>query len=88
MIARYGQLECGKNYKGTMQENCVLCNCIDDENHRLNHCSRWKNTNLYETIEKVDFAGIFSDDLTNIRHVTEKIGNVWNTRTGHGSMHT
>ena len=33
IIARYGMLECGKNYKGTLPESCVSCNTTDDKNH-------------------------------------------------------
>ena len=40
IMARYGVLECGKNYKGTMRETCDSCNSIDDENHRINFCSK------------------------------------------------
>ena len=36
MMARYGMLQCGKNYGGSMQSICSDCNCLDDENHRLN----------------------------------------------------
>ena len=40
MIARYGLLECGRNYKGTINEICDQCCTKDDENHRLNHCPK------------------------------------------------
>ena len=36
MIARYGMLKCGKNFKGTISKMCSTCNCPDDEEHRLN----------------------------------------------------
>ena len=88
VMARYGVLECGKNYKGTMRETCDVCICIDDENHRINSCTKWKHNNLYESAEKVDFNEVYSDELVNIRHVTDKIEKVWNTRTAYGSMHT
>ena len=38
VIARYGMLQCGKNYKGTMNEICNECDILDDEDHRLNCC--------------------------------------------------
>ena len=83
MMARYGVLECGKNYKGTMREICDTCNCIDDENHRLNYCIKWRNMNLYESTEK-----LYSDSLVDIRHITDMIEKVWNTHTANGSMRT
>ena len=56
MIARFGLLECGKNFKGTQSEMCTECNCVDDENHRLNHCIKQRNINLYDQTEKVDYT--------------------------------
>ena len=37
ILARNGMLQCGKNFKGTMNE---ICSVIDDEEHRLNTCSK------------------------------------------------
>ena len=28
-MARYGLLECSKNFKGTLNKNCDICDCID-----------------------------------------------------------
>ena len=42
ITARYGMLECGKNFGGTIAGSCSECNAYDDENHRLNYCKRWK----------------------------------------------
>ena len=36
VIARFGMLECGHNFKGTLKETCDQCHCLDDETHRLN----------------------------------------------------
>ena len=33
IIARFGMLECGKNFKGTMNEICLNCNTRDTEEH-------------------------------------------------------
>ena len=87
-MARYGVLECGKNYKGTMRETCDTCNCIDDENHRLNHCIKWKSVNLHESKEKLDFTQLYSNLLVDIRNVTNVIEKAWNTHTANGSMRT
>ena len=46
MIARYGLLECGSNYKGTISESCDTCNCPDNEDHCLNYCIKFKGTNM------------------------------------------
>ena len=79
-------LQCGKNYKGTMNELCNQCNSTDDENHRLNHCIKWRNINYFVATEKVDFDLIFSPDIEVLRHLKKKISRVWNTRNAHGTM--
>ena len=51
MIARYRMLECGQNLKGSMKETCTACGEIDNEDHRLNYCKKYKDVNLYDDIE-------------------------------------
>ena len=34
LIARFGMLECGKNFKGSVKEMCPKCNEYDDEYHQ------------------------------------------------------
>ena len=36
MMARYGMLQCGKNFKGTLQPICNQCSITDNKQHRLN----------------------------------------------------
>ena len=43
IIARFGMLECGANFKGTMNHKCVTCDAVDNEEHRLNHCLKLKD---------------------------------------------
>ena len=35
-----------------MSEICGTCNVVDDENHRLNFCSRFRELNLFDNAEK------------------------------------
>ena len=86
IIARYGMLQCGKNFGGTMNRICNECETIDDENHRLNHCIKWKNSNFYDKSEKIDYDLIFSDKIEDLRRVIQSIEKVWNTRNAHGTM--
>ena len=86
ILSRFHMLECGKNYKGTLPESCPMCNVSDDEHHRLNHCVRYRSTNLYECAEKLDFDNIYKSDFTFVRKMIDVIGKVWNMRTGQGSM--
>ena len=79
-------LECGKNFKGTMREMCNSCNVIDDENHRLNYCEKFKNVNLFDTQPKVAFSDVFSTDMIIVRAIMKHIEKVWNVTTAHGNM--
>ena len=88
IIARYGMLECGTNFKGTMRESCSICNVLDDESHRLNFCKKYRTINFYECDEKVDFNEIYSTDQLILRKLLPKIEKVWNTRNANGSMNT
>ena len=86
MITRFGMLECGKNFRGSLEQLCNECDTIDDENHRLNSCIRWKNLNLYGSIEKVDVKTIFSENVNDLRTIISIIETVWNTKNAHGTM--
>ena len=86
LIARFGMLECGKNFKGSLREVCSTCKVLDDENHRLNYCVTYKNLNLYDAQHKVAFTDIFSTDISVIRIVMKEIEKVWNVKNAHGCM--
>ena len=86
IMARYGMLECGKNYGNSIDKNCNTCNCLDDENHRLNMCVRWKRCNLYENSTKVDFNKINSNEICVLKEIIPVLEKVWNTKHGHGTM--
>ena len=86
ITARFGMLECGKNFKGTMRETCNTCNVIDDEHHRLNHCINYQNVNLFHSQDKANFSDVFSSDMNTVKSIIKHIKQVWNVTTAHGSM--
>ena len=86
MIARYGMLACGKNFKGSESELCPTCNKKDDENHRLNNCIRWRTTNLYDADMSIDFNNIYSKDISVLKVIIPYIQKVWNVKNGNGNM--
>ena len=86
ILARYGMLECGKNYRGSLPLTCAECDEGDDENHRMNYCTRWKKLNLHDENEKIDFQDIHSHDQEKIMRVVLRIKDVWNVRTANGTM--
>ena len=73
MIARHGMLECGQNFKGTITEICDQCPILDNENHRLNFCSKWKHINFHDNNVKVNYDDIFSIDVKVLREVIPNI---------------
>ena len=86
ILSRFHMLECGKNFKGTLPEICPACNVIDDEQHRLNSCTRFRTINLCDCAEKLDFNDVYQSDITVIKKMIDSIGKVWNMKLGHGSM--
>ena len=86
IIARFMMLECGVNFKNRTSELCPMCKVRDNEDHRLNHCIRFRENNYHDHDEKVNFDDIFSTDTNILKNVIAKIEKVWNTRNAHGSM--
>ena len=86
-MARYGMLECGKNFKGTLSEVCDKCGILDDENHRLNFFPKYKPNNNFDCSENTDFNLIYSESITKLRQVIPNIMKVWNIKNGNGTMH-
>ena len=86
MIARYGMLESGTNYKGSFKLYCDTCRTIDDENHRLNSCTKWTGKNLAESNNNVDCNDIRSPNLQTIQNLLPYIEQLWNTKNAHGTI--
>ena len=68
-----------------MHEMCERCNCIDNENHRINNCKNFEVS--IESHPTVNFDDIYSNDLTVIRNVINAIVKIWNTSNAHGTVH-
>ena len=86
LLARFRMLECGKNFKGSLNEVCRVCNADDNENHRLNHCKKYKSTNFHSSTNQVPFETVFSDDVTTLKKIVPFVCQVWNTRNANGTM--
>ena len=79
-------LECGKNFKGSLREVCQVCNVLDNENHRLNYCSKFRHINRCDSDEKIPFESIYSTDVATVKQTIEVIEKTWNTKNAHGTM--
>ena len=86
IVARFGMLECGVNFRGTTSYRCTNCNTDDSEEHRLNHCIKYRENNCYDMAEKNPFKLIYSNDPDVLRVILKKIDKVWNVTMGQGSM--
>ena len=78
IMGRLGMLQCAKNYAtqhGTKQ--CKDCGVLDDENHRVNFCIKYRSVNYCEKTEKIEFDDIYSDDNNKIMNVVKAILSVW-----------
>ena len=79
-------LECGKNFKWTMEDNCPECKVSDNEDHRLNRCKMWNRRTNTNTSDEVNFHNIYSNDTETLKKITGEIENVWEIRYGNGRM--
>ena len=86
ILARHGMLECGKNFKGTLSLNCNSCNVVDDENHRLNDCNRWRDTNNASSSLKCNFRDIYSTSETELNDVINNLEKIWEFKYANGRM--
>merc|ERR1712087_617429 len=85
ILARNGMLECGKNFKGTVSEICPECNIVDNEEHRLNHCFKWREINNLDGT-KVEFTDIYSNDCHILDQIVTSIERVWELKYANGRM--
>ena len=87
IMAMCGMLDCGKNFKfkygGT---GCNLCKAVDDENHRINDCLKFKGLNLYGSDVKYDFQTIYSKDEESVIRTIDVVMSMWNLENGRNEM--
>ena len=86
IIARYRMLECGVNFKNSLNVICPTCKKTDNEDHRINYCIRYKTFNYHDSKEKVNFDEVYSTDIDVLKCIIKKIEKVWNTRNAHGTI--
>ena len=82
-MSMYGMLDCGKNFKtGYKGEICRACNTLDDENHRINYCEKYKDINLYSSTLKIDFDLIHTGNEEVSNRILEVVCDIWNLQNG------
>ena len=87
LMSMCGMLECSKNFKGgNAGGDCRVCGVVDDENHRINQCSRFKDCNLYQSPVKYDFHTIYSEDEDAVVRTIDVVMHIWNLENGKNEM--
>ena len=81
IITCFGMLECGSNFKGTINTVCRTCNMTDNESHRLNECPTYQTTDSPALIANIIFNDIYSSDKGKLTDILKAIGQIWNTKT-------
>ena len=89
IMGRYGMLQCAANFSnGYARKECRNCGALDDENHRINHCSVWSKINLSTVDRNVEYQDIYSDDRKKSLKVVEKIMEMWDLGNDINAMKT
>ena len=87
IMGRYGMLKCRANFSSSFKDkNCPSCKMIDDENHRINQCSLFRKSNLYDSENKIQYDWIYSDDLNDVLKVVKIILKMWDLGCGKNEM--
>jgi len=87
IMGRYGMLQCAANFeKSYGGKNCKECGVLDDENHRINDCKTFKDINLYNEDNKIDYNLIYSENSEQCLKVVEYILILWDLGNGRNTM--
>ena len=87
MMGMTGMLDCAGNYEHKYRTKlCNTCKVLDDESHRINNCSRFKESNLYSSQVKFDFDHIYSEDDEKLDRAAQVIMELWDIVNGRNSM--
>ena len=87
IMGRYGMLDCRANYSmGYGSRECGRCMVMDDVDHRVNWCSEYKHTNLYESRTKIDIDMLHCDDVEVIKPIIVTVLSMWDLEHGKNIM--
>ena len=87
LMSMFGMLDCAKNFKnGYNGHLCNNCGVMDDENHRINFCTKYRGINLCDSLVKFDFRCIYSKNQESIERAIDVVDNLWNLTNGRNEM--
>ena len=88
VMGRYGMLNCKANFSmGNGGNLCRECNVVDNESHRINNCVLYRDLNLFDSDERLDFDLIYSDG-EGMRNMLKVILSMWDLEHGKNAMRT
>ena len=74
----YGMLQCTANFSnGYEGKNYKNCDAIDIESHRIDVCPLWRDINLCNVQESLDYSLIHSEAEIEITKIIEMIISMW-----------
>ena len=80
-------LKCANNLSnGQGTRMCEICGIPDNESHRINYCKKWHQTNLYESIDKIDFNDIYCNDTEKCLAIVKIVLTLWDLENGKNEM--
>ena len=83
VMARYGMLDCGTNYRMKYgQTKCKECKMEDDEQHRINDCTKYRDINNCDNPVKFHFGGVYANDRDTVNQSAEGILKIWDLENG------
>ena len=87
IMSEFHMLDCANNYKmGYRGLNCNICKVLDDENHRINHCLKYQETNLFKSPVKIDFSCINSKNEETVERILYVVSQIWDLKNDKNVM--
>ena len=87
IMGRYGMLKCANNFSnGHGTKLCDICMEVDNEDHRINVCTKWEGVNLVNKSRRICFDDIYLNDNDRCLAVVETILSLWDLENGKNEM--
>ena len=87
IMAKYGMLDCGKNFKMLYKTSqCDICDTLDDEQHRIFICPKWSGNTVLTPNNNCEFSDIVSQNLQRVKQVIKIVLEKWDLTNGKNIM--
>ena len=80
-------LKCANNFSvGHGTKTCDICGVLDNESHRINDCTKWRDVNVHTSGQKINYDDIYSDDTDKCWAIVSIILSMWDLENGRNEM--